>query len=82
MHDCLHVFDRSAGNDAVAEIEDVAGTAGGGAQNLLDALFQNFRRRKERDGIEISLHRVAVPHGTPAFIERLPPIEANDVGSG
>ena len=40
LHDCLHIFDRRAGNNAVAEVEDVAGTAGGGAQNLFDALLQ------------------------------------------
>ncbi len=51
-------------------------------KNLFDAQLQNFKRRKERDGIEIALHRVAVPDGAPAFIERLPPIEADDVRAG
>jgi hypothetical protein len=66
----------------VAEVEDVAGTAVGGAQNLFDAQLQHFKRRKERDGVEVALHRVAVAHGAPAFVERLPPVEADHVGAG
>ena len=54
----------------------------GGAKDLLDAQFDNFKRRKKRDGIEISLHRVVMAHGAPAFIERLPPVEANHVRAG
>src|ERR1035438_523567 len=78
----LDVFYRRVGNNAVAEVEDVAWTAGGGVQDFVDALFQHFRRSEEGDGIEIALHRMAVPDGAPAFVEGLPPIEADDVGSG
>ena len=41
-HYGLDVFDGSAGDDAVAEIEDVAGTALGGAQNVADALLERI----------------------------------------
>src|ERR1700691_1942056 len=48
-HDGLHVFDRRGRDDAVAKIEDVAGTSVGGAKNLFHAQFQHFERRKKRD---------------------------------
>ena len=80
--DGLHIFDRRAGNDAVAEVEDVAGPSTGGAQNLFDALLEKFDRGEERDGIEIALHCVTVADGAPAFVEGLPPVEADHVGAG
>ena len=43
---------------------------------------ENFNRREERDRIEIALHCVAVmADGAPAFVERLPPVEADHVGA-
>src|SRR5580658_547771 len=80
-HHCLHIFNRSAGNDAVAEIENVAGTTARIAQNLFHAQLNNLKRREERDGIEVALHRAARTHGTPALVERLPPVEADYVSA-
>src|ERR1700691_1731087 len=81
-HDGLHVFNWSGGNNAVAEVEDVAGTAVGGAKNFLHAQFQHFGRRKERDGVQVALHSVAVADGAPALVERLPPVETYNIGAG
>ena len=81
-HDGLHIFDRGGGNDAVAKVEDVAGTAIGGAENLFDAQLEDFRRREERDGVEVALHCVAVADSAPAFVERLTPVEADHVRAG
>ena len=52
----LHVLDRGFGQDAVAEIEDVAGTSGGAAKNVFRARFQFFPVGEQQYGIEISLH--------------------------
>jgi hypothetical protein len=42
----LHIFYWGFGEDAVAEIEDVAGASGGELQNLLGARFQFFPVRE------------------------------------
>src|SRR5579862_8273450 len=76
----LYAFDRGVGHDAVAEIEDVARAPPGGTENLFYTLFQNLDWSKESDGVEIALHRVVVSNRTPAFVERLSPVESDDVG--
>src|SRR6266568_7190792 len=78
-HHGLHVLDRRFWNNAVAEIEDVAGASGCRAQNLLHAQLEHFRRSEQSDGVKIALHRVAVTHGAPALIEGLPPVESDHV---
>jgi len=80
--DGLHILDRRGGDDAMAKVEDVAGTSGGGTQNGFDAFLNDIERRKECDGVEVALDCVAVADGTPAFVEGLPPVEADDIGTG
>ena len=53
----LHIVDRSFGQNAVAEIEDVAGASGGALQNIFRARFQFFPVGEQQHGIEIALHR-------------------------
>src|ERR1700675_4936043 len=81
-HYGLHVLNRSAGHDPMTKIEDVAGASGGGAQDFFHALLKDFHRSEKRDGVEVTLHRVGVSHGAPAFVEGLPPIETDDVCAG
>ena len=78
----LHVVHRGFGQDAVAEIEDVAGAAGGEAQNFFGAGFQFLPVGEEQHGVEIALHGAPVIEARPAFVERDAPVEADDVGSG
>ena len=63
----------------MAEIEDMARPSVRRAQNLLHPQLDNFKRRKQRDGVEVSLHRVAMAHRAPALVERLPPVEPNHI---
>src|SRR5262245_30148104 len=70
-----NVIDRSVGQHAVAEVKDMAGTPCGTAQNVGHAAFDFFRRREQRDGIEIALHGNIVADRRPAFVEIDPPIE-------
>src|ERR1039458_1797816 len=69
-------FDRRVGDDAVAEVEDVAGTAGGGGQDLGDAGFEDGFGGEEGDGVEVALHGDAVAEGAPGLIERSARVEA------
>ena len=53
----FHIFHRSFGKDAVAEIEDVAGASGGLAQNIFGPRFKFLPVREQKHRIEIALHR-------------------------
>ena len=67
LHDCLDVFDGGAGNDAVAEIEDVAGASGGLIEDVVDAAAHELGVREEGDGIEIALDRAGVVEAAPGL---------------
>src|ERR1700731_1895137 len=75
--DSLHVFNRRVGDDTVTKVEDVSGSAVGAAQDFLDAEFEEFNGSEECDGVEVALDGVSVAHGAPAFVEGLPPVEAD-----
>jgi hypothetical protein len=81
LYDFLHVFNRRSGNNSVTQVEDVTGSRRGGEKNFFDADFENFKRRKQGDWVEISLHSTGVAHCAPPFIEGLTPIEANHVSA-
>src|SRR5580658_6271270 len=70
------------GNDAVAEVEDVAGAAGGEREDLEDAGFEDLFGSEESDRVEVALHGGVVSDGAPAGVERDAPVEADDVGAG
>ena len=57
----LHILYRSFGENAVAEIENVAGASGGLTENFFSLLFYMFPFREEEHGIEIALHPASVP---------------------
>src|SRR5580692_4100544 len=82
FNDGLDVFDRGVGHDAVAQIEDVARATGGGSQNRLDASFEDLEGCKECDGVKVALDGVAMAYRAPALVERLTPVEADDIGTG
>ena len=78
----LHIVDWGFGEDAVAEIEDVAGASGGAAENVFGARLQFLPVGEEQNRIEIALHGALVIEASPAFVERDAPVEADDVRSG
>ncbi len=66
----------------MAEIENMAGPAGGAAENLCHATFDVFRRREQRDRIEVALHGDVVTDSGPAFVEIDAPVETDHVAAG
>ena len=79
--DNLHILNRRPGHNPVTQIEDVPRPPLRRAQNLLHSPLQNLQRRKQRNRIEISLHRVAMAHRAPSLVQRLPPVQPNHVGA-
>src|SRR5581483_5485549 len=74
-HHRLHVLAGCAGNDAVAEVEDVPRAAGRLIEDLMHAGTNHLRLGEERDGIEIALNRATVIERAPGLIERRAPVE-------
>src|SRR5258708_6470432 len=68
--------------DAVTEIEDVAGASGGAAEDVFRARLQFLPPGKQQHGIEVTLDSALVIEPRPAFVEREAPVESDDVGSG
>src|SRR5260370_12401290 len=78
----LHVLDRGLGQDAVAQIEDVAVAAARELKNMLGARFQLLPIREEQDRVQISLDGAAIFEIAPAFVQRDAPVEADDFSAG
>ena len=70
------VVDGGFGDDAVAEVEDVAGAAVGEREDFFDAGFDDGFGSEEGDGVEVSLHGTGVAGGADAFVEGDAPVEA------
>ena len=77
-----HMIDRRFRQDAVAEIENMSGTAAGAAQDFRHSAFDFFRRGEQRDRVEVALHGDIVADGGPAFVEIDTPVEADDIAAG
>ncbi len=76
------VFDWGSGDDAVAEVEDVAGAASGSGEDFLYAGVDDVLRGEEGDWVEVALDGTAGACGLPAFSQRDAPVETEDIGSG
>ena len=74
--------DGGVGDDAMAEVEDVAWAASGLREDFADAGFEDGFGGEECDGVEVALHGAMRTEGAPAFVERDAPVEADDVGAG
>ncbi len=66
----------------MTKIEDMSRTSIRGTKDFLNPQFKHLDWREQRDGIEISLHRVRRSHLAPTHIERLAPIQTDHVGAG
>ena len=70
MHGVDHgddVIDRGFRQDAVAEIENMAGTSASAAQNFRHSTFYFFRRCEKRNRIEVALHRDIMADAWPSL---------------
>ena len=66
----------------MAEIEDVAGAAGGAGEHVARAGLDALPRAEQRRRIEVALHAAVVADDGPAVVERDPPVEADHVAAG
>ena len=69
------------GQDSVAEVEDVAGTACRAAEHVECFALDDFPRREEDGRIEVPLDG-ALGRVRPALVEGDPPVEAESVAPG
>ena len=63
----LHIVDRRFRQDAVAEIEDVAGASSGAAQNVFRARLQFLPVGEQQHGIKIALHGASRDRAGPSL---------------
>ena len=85
VHGVYHgddMIDRCFRQDAVAEIEDMAGTAAGAAEDFSHSVFDFLRRCEERDRVKVALDGDIVADCGPAFVEIDTPVEADDIAAG
>src|SRR6185437_4172615 len=70
------------GQDAVAEVEDMAGAAGGLVENRADAPANLGEAGEQRDRIEVALHADAVAEAGPRLAKVDAPVQSDDVAAG
>src|SRR5208282_4427029 len=76
-----HVIDRSLGQNAVAEIEDVARAPAGLVQNRLRARANLAHVGEQHDRVEISLYRDAVTETRPRLAQVHAPVKPDHVAA-
>ena len=82
LDDRFDVGNRRLRQNAVAKVENVAGTASGLFENRPYPAFEFGSRGEQGCRIEIPLHGGVWPKLFPAPIERCAPVEANHVAAG
>ena len=78
----LYVLDGRAREDAVPEVEDVAGAARGATQDLLGGAVRPMARTEEQRRIEVALDGPVGPNRAPRLVQRNAPVGADDVAAG
>ena len=68
--------------DAVAQVEDVAGLAAGGPQHPAGLRRGHLPGAQAQGGIEVALHGEARPHPAPGLVEGHPPVDPDDGAAG
>ena len=74
------IFDGRLLDDAVAEVEDVAGAAGGLIEDVLGAAADFVAVGQEHERIEVALHRPVVADGFPGVVQPHAPVDADHRG--
>src|SRR5688500_12504528 len=82
LREHLHVLDRSRGQDAVTQIEDVARPAVDAAQHVVGLLEHPRWRAEQQRGIQVSLYGVVAADSLPGLVDRNAPVHADDVATG
>ena len=82
LNQCNRVFDRRLLHDAVAEIENVAGAAGGLIENLSGAAPNLGFVGQQHERIEVALHGAVVADRLPGVVEPHAPIDADHLSAG
>src|SRR5882724_9943335 len=77
----LDVLNWRFGQDAMAQIKDVAWASGRGLQNSFSAGFQFLPIREQKCRVEIALHGTLEVEAAPGIVHGHAPIYAHDVGS-
>ena len=65
----------------MAEVEDVAGPAGGAPQDAPHRGLERLGWRQQGDGIEVALHADVLADGAPARVEVHAPVETDHVAA-
>src|SRR5689334_16018774 len=78
----LYVFDRRRRQDAVAEIEDMPGTAGGAREDVVRRGKHAVERAEQERRIEVALDAAVRANPLPRLVERRAPVGADDVAAG
>ena len=77
----LDLFDRRVRQDAMAEIEDVARPSAAAVAGYRRLREQSLARSEQQRRIQIALNAAVVAQIAPRFVERLPPVDADDVAA-
>src|SRR5215210_3284611 len=75
------VVERRAGEEAVAEVEDVAGPPARAAQDVGRLLLHDRGGAEEGGGVEVALDTEVAADPLPGDIERDAPVDADDRGA-
>ncbi len=77
-----NMVDGSLGQDAVSEVEDMAGAAGGLLEDSSGLAVDLIAWGQEYDRIEVPLNGDAVAESFPGLVELDPPVEPDDAAAG
>jgi hypothetical protein len=75
-----NVIDGSFGQDAVPQVEDVAGTAACARENVRGAGANEVRAAEELDGVKIA-HHGHIAEALPSVTEVNSPVEADAIAA-
>src|SRR4051794_21203667 len=74
----LYVLDRGLRQNAVAEVEDMPGSARGALQHAIGGARENLPGCKKKRGIQVALHRDAAAHAVPRLVQGSAPVHPDD----
>src|ERR1700684_3819019 len=81
LDDGLDMVYRRLGKDAVTQVENMAGTRSGAAEQFVYADLELGHRSKEHHRVQIALNRRAVADIHPSLVDIEAPVNAHDVAS-
>src|SRR5215472_9394279 len=77
----LDVLDRSRRQNAVPEVEDMAGPSSRFLEHLVRLCKDAIERPEEHGRIEVALHRAIEPDALPRLAEGRAPVGANHIAA-